>query len=70
MPPTRAPAQPVTDPPEVPVVIVDPVLPTPEPRHALGCPAQRIELFASPGPSGILRTVSRCIDCGEQVLVA
>ncbi len=34
--------------------------------HRDGCPADRVEMFGNEGPRGAF-TVTRCLDCGEQV---
>lgn len=76
MPATRSavpPAEPISAPAEARAAVVETVVnvPVPEPRHALGCPPDaRMELFTTVAPSGQVVTVNRCIECGQQALVA
>ena len=39
-------------------------------RHKDGCPADRIESYESTRPNGDVVTVTRCLDCAEQVVTA
>lgn len=51
---------------DVDVVVV--VAEAPQPRHAVGCPEERLETYPARRPDGREVTITRCIDCGEQIL--